>query len=800
MKTSRFLLLAVTALIGLSLPSMAMDPQIGNGRGYGDNTRFTVPMGSKRGVETTVSFYGSRLADTEEILFYRPGIEVVSFDKKESKKVTAKLKIEADCPLGEHYFRIRTKTGVTRIGTFHVNLFDNVNEKEPNNDFGEAQVVQLNQTVEGLVDREDIDYYKVTAKKGQRLSVEVEAVRLNLMFFDSFVSIMKADGTLLKESDDTAFARQDPTVSVVVPEDGEYLIQVRESAYGGNRNAYYRLHVGDFPRPQIAYPAGGKAGDKMKVKFIGDASGDIEKEIQLPASADAEFDLLANVDGKISPTPNHFRLADYGNALEVEPNNALAEATPVDAYLPVALNGILNKEGDIDCIKVKAKKGQDWHVYVRGKAIGSPIDSSLNIYDAKNKRLTGNDDSGGPDSYVRFKVPADGEYTFRVSDHMNRGGDDFVYRIEFEPYVPAYDLTIPHVARRDSQNRQAMVVPRGNRFVSLMNVRRKDGLRGDVALKVDGLPKGVTAKADSKIASNISTFPVVFEAAKDAPLGATFSTPTILSVGKEGTEALKAGAYRQRVDLVHASPNSTVYKTTDLEPLMVSVTEEVPFKINLIEPKAPVPQYGYANLKIQIEKKEGWDETVQVYLPFRSPGLSGHSRITIAKGKSEGNYPINTRYNAGVGEWKHAVYGYAKVGDGNAWIGSDLATINVVPRYLYGKFKTASVNLGETVKVTCTLTQKEAFEGKATLTLYGMPTHATAKPVEITKDSKEAVFEVTTSEKTPVGAHKRLYTKINFNIEGEKVDQMVATSGRLIVNKPKVDNVAADTKKVASAK
>ena len=51
---------------------------------------------------------------------------------------------------------------------------------------------------------------------------------------------------------------QDAACSVVVPADGKYVIQVRDSAYGGNGACAYRLHVGTFPRPLAVVPAGGK--------------------------------------------------------------------------------------------------------------------------------------------------------------------------------------------------------------------------------------------------------------------------------------------------------------------------------------------------------------------------------------------------------------------------------------------------------------------------------------------------------------------------------------------------------------
>jgi len=52
-----------------------------------------------------------------------------------------------------------------------------------------------------------------------------------------------------------------------------YIIQVRESAYAGNANCVYRLHVGHFPRPTAIVPAGGKLGETVDVRWIGDVAG-----------------------------------------------------------------------------------------------------------------------------------------------------------------------------------------------------------------------------------------------------------------------------------------------------------------------------------------------------------------------------------------------------------------------------------------------------------------------------------------------------------------------------------------------
>ena len=52
-----------------------------------------------------------------------------------------------------------------------------MDEKEPNSDFATPQKIPLNVTVAGVVENEDVDYYLVEAKQGQRITVEVEGIR-----------------------------------------------------------------------------------------------------------------------------------------------------------------------------------------------------------------------------------------------------------------------------------------------------------------------------------------------------------------------------------------------------------------------------------------------------------------------------------------------------------------------------------------------------------------------------------------------------------------------------------------------
>src|SRR6185436_577841 len=174
---------------------------------------------------------------------------------------------------------------------------------EPNNEFAKPQTIPLNVTVNGTAGGEDIDYYRISAKKGQRIAVEIEAIRLGRALLDPYIALQTPDGKIIAKADDTALLAQDAMLTAVAPDDGDYIVQVRDSTYTGPGDTPYRLHVGTFPRPVAVYPAGGKAGEKLKVQFIGDAAGAFSQEVTLPAEPQEKFGVFAEREGKTAPSP-----------------------------------------------------------------------------------------------------------------------------------------------------------------------------------------------------------------------------------------------------------------------------------------------------------------------------------------------------------------------------------------------------------------------------------------------------------------------------------------------------------------
>lgn len=745
---------ALVAVVLGSTVAFAADPRLS----------VVIPRGMQRGTEAVVSFRGDRLKDAQEIFFYDRGIEVVKLEPAEdAKSVAVTLKVAPDCRLGEHKVQVRCATGVTEYRTFWVGNMPETAEQEPNNDFEKPQGIGLNTTLTGVVDSEDVDYYTVEAKKGQRINVEIEGLRLGTQInnpFDPYIAILNKERFELSVADDTPLVHQDGVASLVAPEDGQYIIQVRDSSYGGNGNSHYRLHVGEFPRPRAVYPAGGPAGQETEVTIIGDPAGNFTQKITPPSDPTVHFDLIPEQNGLLAPSANPFRVSPFANVLEQEPNGEPAKASGPAAEAPIALNGVLAEEKDTDFIKFAAKKGQSLRVECYARRLRTPIDPVLTVHKADGGQLAANDDNGGPDAGLDFNVPEDGEYLVAVRDHLGRSGPEYVYRVEITPQKPELALSIPRVDRYE-QTRQQIVIPRGARFGTLVNANRRN-FGGKIVLEPDRLPEGVKIIAEP-MAENLSSMPVLFEATADAPLGGFLVD---LKGYKDDNREI-SGRFTNTADLVRYQNNEMLW-TADADRLPVAVVEKLPFSIQIVEPKVPLVRNGSMNLKIVATRDEGFTKPINVEFPFRPPGVGTLPNVQIPEGQNEVVYPLNANENAQVGSWQVYAVGMADVG-GTGLTATPFAKLDVADNFMNLAPERAAVIQAQAAEVYAKVEVKTPFEGTATAVLLGLPNKVTAEPVQITKDTADVRFKVTTDAESPVGRHKGLIAQVTIPMHGEEM-------------------------------
>ncbi len=739
------------------------------------------PPGLQRGTEAEVLITGARIGDAKELLFYEPGVEVTSLTPDGDNKVKVKLKAAADCQPGLHALRLVTETGISNLRYFGVSPLPEVQEAEPNSDFATPQPATLNTTINGVVTNEDVDYFVVELAEGQKITCELEGIRIGSEMFDPFVAILDEKRFEVASSDDAPLLQQDCVCSMKAPRAGKYIIEVRESSFGGNERSLYRLHIGDFPRPLAVIPSGGRPGEKFEATIV-DATGDTWKEtIQLPAEPGI-FEFISQHDGKVAPSSNRLRVKDLPNYNEVEPDNDPATLTAVE--VPAAFNGILQAAGDVDWFKIKGKKDQqlDFTVYGR-RVLRSPLDSWLEIHKVGGGRLAANDDAGGPDSVQTFKFPEDAEYLVAVRDQLNEGSPIHAYRIEVAPAQASLDLTVDELERYTSQ---VIEVPQGSRMAVLLRANRKN-FGGDLGLRMEQAPAG-TELATPAIAANQSFIPMLVRAAADAPIDGSLTS--LIAETLPNGPGVK-GEFAQRTMLVRGQNNVDMWGH-DANKLALAVTKASPFDIEVTQPQVPLVTNGSSTLVVKAKRKEGYNEKIRLRVLYAPGGVSASGSVEIPGDKSEVEIPITANSKPALGQYPITVLARAKSVNGNIWLASEFINLEVAESFFDFKFSKAVAELGSASTISVGLTIKRPPEGEAEFEIVGLPAGVTSSApiVKLAGEMTQLDFPIQMGPDAKAGQFKTLVVKATIKRPSGTITQTQGT-GELTLTPPTPAPVAA---------
>jgi hypothetical protein len=503
-------------------------------------------------------------------------------------------------------------------------------------------------------------------------------------------------------------------------------------------------------------------------------------------------------DGVPAPSPNYLRVSPFPNVLEAEPNDS-AEATssaPV-AALPVAFNGIIDKPGDVDCFRFRAKKGEQYRFHAMAQCLGSPVDPVIWIKPANAKpnaqpqrvsdsrpNQLGYAPSNGlnresHDPVLEFTAPADGEYILGIEDERGEGGSDYVYRIEATPNTNAiYTYIAPEPDNQfQPQARQHIAISAGNRStVQIAVFTTSRPFTGELELVGVNMPKGVTLHAP-KLTPGLTRVPVVFECASDVKPQAALIDLVVRPVNGQGE--IPSG-YRQTI-LMNGYGNNDYYLHAPIEKLALAVTEAVPFRIQVDEPKSALVQNGEMALKFKVIREKGFDDAVTVQMEWKPQGISTATPVTVPAGETEGTYIIGAARNATAAVHQITLTaanggprpGYAAIGN-RTYIASQPFKLTVAEPHIDAKITRLSIERGKTATLVCKLNHLQPFEGKAIATLARLPRgiELVDKTREIGAGDKEVTFTLRATGDALVGNYQGIVLDLTVTDKGQTVRQL----------------------------
>ncbi|HZN60121.1 MAG TPA: hypothetical protein VFD71_18760, partial [Planctomycetota bacterium] len=458
---------------------------------------FTVsPAGGKAGTTFDVTIGGEDLDEARALYFSQPGVTAVRkmqppgpFQRvPQPVSNVFTVTIAADCPVGVCDVRTVGRFGASNPRAFHVGALAEIGEVEPNNSTSQAQAVALETTVNGAVSGgADVDCFKIAGKAGQRFFVDCQAQRIDSRL-DAVLVLSDASGVEIERCRDAV--RRDPLIDYTPPADGELIVKLYDSIYGGSPEHYYRLSVTAAPRVDFILPPCAVPGGKAQITLYGRslpggqpvedqsvASRPLVKlpvEIDVPAIPADSSDGAGLHDSQGSgldaflhrlpaqlgiPEPLTLYYAAGPVTLEVEPNNSPAQAQKL--MPPCEAAGQFFPKNDEDWFVFDVQQGDVFMIEAVSQRLGVLTDPFLLVQLVKKnekgeeqvQELQGVDDGGGnvgganfdtgsDDPVYRLQAPSAGVCRIFLRDQYSTTSADprNVYRLSIRKESPDFRL------------------------------------------------------------------------------------------------------------------------------------------------------------------------------------------------------------------------------------------------------------------------------------------------------------------------------------------------------------------------
>lgn len=374
------------------------------------------------GADATVTVYGSNLKDVQALWTPVGRLPVQPAAKPSDKIVQFAGSIPSDVLPGVYPGRVLTKHGVS--GPTYLVVDDLPTFAPPKND-PEGSVCPIPCCIEGTVTALQQNQFTLQLRRGQRLSVEVWARRLNSAL-DPVVRLTDENGNEVAFADDHAGLAGDAALSFTASADGRYTLFLRDVRFGGGGRHFFHLRMGSFEPVCTAFPR--RAAVDQDVRLLG-----LYADIALPA-------LVAAADRRTLPaTASADSVTSFAQvvrtpvttSIEEEPNDQPSQATMLAADTS-AVAGRFQRADDVDWFGLPGRKGQTLAIRAHTRSVGAPSDVILRLHDSSGKNLAESDDAGASDAQIVFTPTSDAPLLLSVHELTGSYGPAWTYDLQVE--------------------------------------------------------------------------------------------------------------------------------------------------------------------------------------------------------------------------------------------------------------------------------------------------------------------------------------------------------------------------------
>ncbi len=421
--------------------------------------------GLQLGATTTVTLSGAELLPEPQLLLGEEPLPIAIKEGSTAERIELEIALPADNFPGIRQLRLANPLGISNAVAVVVDELSQSSAKSEPTTWPVA--------ISGRCEGSTRVVTPIDGAAGKTLTVEVEARRLGSNL-KPVVHILNASGVQLAWAQADSQLDGDVRLSVALPTDGRYQIELHDALFQGQPPAFFRMKVTEESAPSAPFLRGVNADD-LRARALTSLVGDrFDPNSWRPVRSERP---------SIAPTGLLRLFVSSWREVVEEDDSRLSGMLAA----PVGINGRLRSSGEEDSYRIAAAPGTKLKIECWAERANSPLDGVLTIRDQQGNQLaTADDQAGTVDPGLEFEVPANaGPIVLALHDLRHRGGEDFRYRLSVTPAdAPEARVTL---------DADRFLIPRGGATIVRAHADRQ-AFAGPIAVRFAGLPSGITVE------------------------------------------------------------------------------------------------------------------------------------------------------------------------------------------------------------------------------------------------------------------------------------------------------------------
>ena len=492
------------------------------------------------------------------------------------REVPARVHVAEGNSAGSAYWQVANAGGASRCVPFLVDAGNIVVEnrrRDTPQTLGTLPVI----VAARLGKIAEIDEYQFVATKDGLVTAELITHQIGSLMTGA-IEVGETGGDQ-RLGDAVDLEGKDIVLTFAVKAGKTYSLRVFDVQFRGNQTFVYALRLSLGPRVIMTRPVAGRRGRSCDVEFIGyglqNGTSTLQRmtrKVDFPDQEMATFSY--HLDTPAGTALVRFPLRDTDEVVEQDGREIAG---------PVVINGALGEVGAENRYTVGMKAGDSWAVAVEAAALGSPLDPTLRVLAPDGSEMVKYDKAG--DCALTFKAVAAGLHTIVVGDISAQVGTPLsVYRLIVKvPPLADFSLAVPQTLNFEPGGKTSVIV----------KLARLHGYAGNVAIGMEGLPKGVSVPADLVIPAGKNE--LKFELSATADCSRTTAYVRVVGVGQRGDSTLTRVASTDMGQLTSV--------------LLTPIISKVPITIAWVlrETQHERPRGSTFPAELEIKRQEGYE-------------------------------------------------------------------------------------------------------------------------------------------------------------------------------------------------